>query len=108
MLIYLFLLLCGFLPASAQKGAQPESMLVDGMKHYMKEDFGEAILVFEKLAKVQTQEPAVFYYLAKSYLADKQLTSARTNAEKAHLLSHTNRKPLKRTLQRGNNLVEAV
>lgn len=28
--------------------------------------------------------------------------------QKAHLLSHTNRKPLKRTLQRGNNLVEAV
>lgn len=91
----LLFLLCGFLPVSAQKEAQSksqtdvqsEALLVDGMRAYMREDFGEAILVFEKLAKVQTQEPAVFYYLAKSYLADKQLTSARANAEKAHLLS---------------------
>ena len=67
--------------------AQSEDLMVDGMRAYMKEDFSEAILVFEKLAKVQTQEPAVFYYLAKSYLAEKQLTSARTNAEKAHQLS---------------------
>ena len=79
----LFLLLCGFLRVQAQS----EALLVDGMRAYMKEDFGEAILVFEKLAKEKTQEPAVFYYLAKSYLADKQLTSARSNAEKAHLLS---------------------
>lgn len=64
---------------------QSEALLVEGMKHYMKENFGDAILVFEKLAKIQTKEPAVFYYLAKSYLADKQLTSARSNAEKAHL-----------------------
>ncbi|MFD3292139.1 tetratricopeptide repeat protein [Aquirufa sp. KTFRIE-69F] len=83
----LLFLLCGFLRVSAQSEVLPEALMVDGMRAYMKEDFGEAILVFEKLAKVQTQEPAVFYYLAKSYLADKQLTSARTNAEKAHLLS---------------------
>jgi Tfp pilus assembly protein PilF len=88
-------LLCGFLPVSAQISAQTksqtelqsEALMVDGMRAYMREDFGEAIMVFEKLAKVQTQEPAVFYYLAKSYLADKQLTSARSNAEKAHQLS---------------------
>ena len=82
-LTYLILLLGGFFSVAAQS----EELMVDGMRAYMKEDFGEAILVFEKLAKVQTKEPAVFYYLAKSYLADKQLTSARTNAEKAHLLS---------------------
>ena len=82
-LTYLILLLGGFFSVAAQS----EELMVDGMRAYMKEDFGEAILVFEKLAKVQTQEPAVFYYLAKSYLSDKQLTSARTNAEKAHLLS---------------------
>ena len=91
----LFLLLCGFLQLNAQTNSQTksplevqsEALLVEGMKHYMKEDFGDAILVFEKLAKIQTQEPAVFYYLAKSYLADKQLTSARSNAAKDHLLS---------------------
>jgi len=87
----LFLLFCGFLELNAQSisqtAGQSEELMAEGMKHYIKEDFGEAILVFEKLAKVQTQEPAVFYYLAKSYLADKQLTSARSNAEKAHLLS---------------------
>jgi tetratricopeptide (TPR) repeat protein len=87
----LFLLLCGFLQLNAQTKSlvevQSEALLVEGMKHYMKEDFGDAILVFEKLAKFQTHEPAVFYYLAKSYLADKQLISARSNAEKAHLLS---------------------
>ncbi len=82
-LTYLILLLGGFFSVAAQS----EELMVDGMRAYMKEDFGEAIFVFEKLAKVQTKEPAVFYYLAKSYLADKQLTSARTNAEKAHLLS---------------------
>jgi tetratricopeptide (TPR) repeat protein len=82
-LTYLILLLGGYFSVAAQS----EELMVDGMRAYMKEDFGGAILVFEKLAKVQTQEPAVFYYLAKSYLADKQLTSARTNAEKAHLLS---------------------
>ena len=82
-LTYLILLLGGFFSVAAQS----EELMVDGMRAYMKEDFGEAILVFEKLAKVQTQEPAVFYYLAKSYLSDKQLTSARSNAEKAHLLS---------------------
>ena len=94
-LTYLIILLGGFFPVAAQVSAQTEmqiqaqseSLMADGMRHYMKEDFGEAILVFEKLAKVQTQEPAVFYYLAKSYLADKQLTSARANAEKANLLS---------------------
>jgi tetratricopeptide (TPR) repeat protein len=90
-LTYLILLVGGFFQVSAQTGtqtqAQSEGLMVDGMRAYMKEDFSEAILVFEKLAKVQTQEPAVFYYLAKSYLADKQLTSARSNAEKAHLLS---------------------
>lgn len=82
-LTYLILLLGGFFSVAAQS----EELMVDGMRSYMKEDFGEAIIVFEKLAKVQTQEPAVYYYLAKSYLADKQLTSARTNAEKAHQLS---------------------
>ncbi len=82
-LAYLILMLGGFF----QIRAQYEDLMVDGMRAYMKEDFGEAILVFEKLAKAQPQEPAVFYYLAKSYLADKQLTSARTNAGKAHLLS---------------------
>ncbi|MFZ9145113.1 MAG: tetratricopeptide repeat protein, partial [Aquirufa sp.] len=82
-LAYLIILLGGFF----QMQAQSEDLMVDGMRAYMKEDFTEAILVFEKLAKVQAQEPAVFYYLAKSYLAEKQLTSARTNAEKAHLLS---------------------
>ena len=61
-LTYLILLLGGFFSVAAQS----EELLVDGMRAYMKEDFGEAILVFEKLAKVQTQEPAVFYYLAKS------------------------------------------
>lgn len=82
-LTYLILLLGGFFSVAAQS----EELMVDGMRAYMKEDFGEAILVFEKLAKVKSQEPAVFYYLAKSYLSDKQLTSARSNAEKAHLLS---------------------
>lgn len=83
----LILLLCGFLQVSAQKEVQSEELMVDGVRAYMKENFGEAILVFEKLAKAQTQEPAVFYYLAKSYLADKQSTSARANAEKANSLS---------------------
>ena len=90
-LTFLLLFMCGFFRVSAQSEAQKEvlleSLMVDGMRLYIKEDFGEAILVFEKLAKLQTKEPAVFYYLAKSYLADKQLTSARSNAEKAHLLS---------------------
>ena len=58
-LTYLILLLGGFFSVAAQS----EELMVDGMRAYMKEDFGEAILVFEKLAKVRSQEPAVFYYL---------------------------------------------
>ena len=49
------------------KSAQ-EALFQEGMRHYMKEDYAEAILVWESLLAVLPQEPSLAFYLAKSYM----------------------------------------
>lgn len=70
-----------------QSKAGQEALFQEGMRHYMKEDFSEAILVWESLASVVSHEPALSFYLAKAYLAEKNPKSALVHARKAHELS---------------------
>lgn len=85
--------LVGLSPALAQgkkliqsKTGQ-EALFQEGMRHYIKEDYSEAILVWESLATVISNEPALSFYLAKAYLAEKNPKSALVHARKAHELS---------------------
>lgn len=64
-----------------------EALFQEGMRHYIKEDYSEAILVWESLVNAVPTEPAIAYYLAKAYLAEKNAKSALFYAKKAHELS---------------------
>jgi tetratricopeptide (TPR) repeat protein len=85
--------LVGLSPALAQgkkliqSKAGQEALFQEGMRHYIKEDYSEAILVWESLATVISNEPALSFYLAKAYLAEKNPKSALVHARKAHELS---------------------
>ena len=70
-----------------QSKAGQEALFQEGMRHYIKEDYSEAILVWESLASVISNEPALSFYLAKAYLAEKNPKSALVHARKAHELS---------------------
>lgn len=64
-----------------------EALFQEGMRHLMKEDYAEAILVWESLSTVLPKEPALSFYLAKAYLSEKNLPRTLSNARKAHELS---------------------
>ena len=70
-----------------QSKAGQEALFQEGMRHFIKEDYSEAILVWESLATVISNEPALSFYLAKAYLAEKNPKSALVHARKAHELS---------------------
>jgi tetratricopeptide (TPR) repeat protein len=70
-----------------QSKAGQEALFQEGMRHYIKEDYSEAIMVWESLASVISNEPALSFYLAKAYLAEKNPKSALVHARKAHELS---------------------
>lgn len=80
-------------PVFGQKGKTlqspitSEAMFQEGMRHYIKEDFAEAILVWESLVSTMPNEPAIAFYLAKAHLAEKNTKSALVYARKAHELS---------------------
>jgi tetratricopeptide (TPR) repeat protein len=64
-----------------------EALFQEGMRHFIKEDYSEAILVWESLISAVPQEPAIAFYLAKAYLAEKNPESSLFYARKAHELS---------------------
>lgn len=95
--IYLFLLVCISLsPVFGQKkknevsaltSAQLEELMTEGMRHYIKDDFDEAILVWEHLILEVPNEPSLYYYLGKAYLAQNKNSLAFQNAAEAWKLS---------------------
>ncbi|NBW02190.1 MAG: hypothetical protein EBR87_00495, partial [Cytophagia bacterium] len=94
---YIFLLVCFSLsPVFGQKkkrdthsltGAQLEELMTEGMRHYIKDDFDEAILVWEHLILEVPNEPSIYYYLGKAYLAQNKNSLAFQNAAEAWKLS---------------------
>jgi tetratricopeptide (TPR) repeat protein len=95
--VYIFLLVCFSLsPIFGQKkkkevstltSAQSEELLTEGMRHYIKEDFDEAILIWEHLILEVPNEPSIYYYLGKAYLAQNKNSLAFQNAAEAWRLS---------------------
>ncbi len=80
-----------FVPAQGQNLNQSklaqEALFQEGMRHYMKEDYAEAILVWESLSTALSKEPALSFYLAKAYLSEKNKSRTLIYARKAHELS---------------------
>jgi len=95
--VYIILLVCFSLcPVFGQKkkkevhnltGAQSEELMTEGMRHYIKDDFDEAILVWEHLILEVPNEPSIYYYLGKAYLAQNKNSLAFQNAAEAWKLS---------------------
>ena len=67
--------------------ARAEEWMAEGMRHYLKEDYDEAILVWEQLLAEMPQEASISFYLAKSYLAQGKTINALKYAQKANELS---------------------
>lgn len=95
--VYIFLLVCFSLsPILGQKkkkdvstltSAQSEELMSEGMRHYIKDDFDEAILLWEHLILEIPNEPSIYYYLGKAYLAQNKNSLAFQNASEAWKLS---------------------
>ena len=49
--------------------AQSEELMAEAMRHYVQEEYDEAILIWEHLIQEVPKEASIFYYLGKSYLA---------------------------------------
>ncbi len=92
--IYLILLFL-FVQVSAmeaQKKAvissiKQEEMMAEGMRFYTQGAHEEAILVWESMLPWVKQEPAIYFYIAKSYAALSKPVNALQNAKKANELS---------------------
>jgi tetratricopeptide (TPR) repeat protein len=67
--------------------AQSEELMTEAMRHYVQEEYDEAILIWEHLIQEVPKEASIFYYLAKSYLAQDKKNLAYQNAKEAHALS---------------------
>lgn len=67
--------------------AEIEDTFTEGMRLYLKMDYSDAIMVWESLLQKEKNDPAIYFYLAKSYLEVKNSTSAIQNAKEANRLS---------------------
>lgn len=67
--------------------AQSEELMAEAMRHYVQEEYDEAILIWEHLIQEVPKEASIFYYLGKSYLAQDKKNLAYQNAKEAHALS---------------------
>lgn len=67
--------------------ADIESQFAEGLKSYLKEDYQEAILVWESLLNEKVNDPGLYYYLAKANAFLNSEANANMYAEKAHLLA---------------------
>lgn len=95
--IFIFLLVCFSLsPIFGQKKkndtptltiSQVEELMAEGMRHYVKGDFDEAILVWEHLILETSDKAPIYYYLGKAYLAQDKSILAFQNAAEALRLS---------------------
>ncbi len=91
-IFFLLLLVCNF-GLYAQKSTKKisktdiESQFTEGLRFYLKEDYQEALLIWESLLSEKVNDPGLFYYLAKANAVLKNETNALLYAEKAHLLS---------------------
>jgi tetratricopeptide (TPR) repeat protein len=89
----IFFFFCFSIPVEAQKSKvlqhpiSSEAMFQEGMRHFIKDDYAEAILVWESLVTTMPNEPALAFYLAKAHLLEKNSKSALMYAQKAHELS---------------------
>ena len=63
-----------------------ESQFVTGMQSYLKEDYQEAVLIWESLLAEKVDDPGLYYYLAKANASLGSEANAILYAEKAHLL----------------------
>jgi len=61
--------------------------MAEAMRHYVQEEYEEAILIWEHLIQEVPKEASIFYYLGKSYLAQDKKNLAYQNAKEAHALS---------------------
>jgi tetratricopeptide (TPR) repeat protein len=73
--------------SSLKSQAAREALFQEGMRNYIKEDFAEAILVWESLVSIVPNEPGIYFYLAKAHLSDKNKRRSLEYARKAHELS---------------------
>lgn len=67
--------------------AEIESQFAEGLKSYLKEDYQEAILVWESLLNEKVNDPGLYYYLAKANAFLNSEANANMYAEKAHQLA---------------------
>lgn len=92
-LVYLsFILLWAFQTVAQSKPkklskAEMESQFIEGMKSYLKEDYQEALLVWESLLNEKVNDPGLYYYLAKANSLLKNEANALLYAGKAHELA---------------------
>ena len=93
-LIYLilFYFLAHISIVDAQKKAilspsKQEELMAEGMRYYTKGEYEEAILVWESMLPYVKQEPAIYFYSAKSYAALSKPALALQHAKKANELS---------------------
>ena len=90
---FIFLMvLCATLPVVAQKKmaispAKQEELMAEGMRFYTKGEYEEAILVWESMLPFVKQEPALYFYAAKSYAALAKPAMALQHAKMANELS---------------------
>ncbi len=90
--LILFCLLAHISIVDAQKKAtlspsKQEELMAEGMRYYTKGEYEEAILVWESMLPYVKQEPALYFYAAKSYAALSKPALALQHAKKANELS---------------------
>ena len=67
--------------------AKQEELMAEGMRFYTKGEYEEAILVWESMLPYVKQEPALYFYAAKSYAALAKPALALELAKRANELS---------------------
>lgn len=92
-IFWLFILMVSFV-SNGQKKTLPrintrdiESQFIEGMRFYLKEDYQEALLIWESLVSEKKNDPGLYYYLAKANAILSNESNAFLYAEKAHVLS---------------------
>lgn len=90
--IFLLLLVgcnCGLYAQKSTKKiskTEIEAQFSSGMQAFLKEDFQEAVLIWESLLSEKISDPGLFYYLAKANSNLNSDANAMMYAEKAHQL----------------------
>lgn len=75
----------GELKAQHLPAAKEEELFTEGMRLYLKEDYEEALMVWEQLQQKQGQKASTAFYMAKAHLYLGRKEKAKEWAQKAHL-----------------------